>query len=106
MTLSTSRASYEDCFELFDQALEKADGIRVSAFDHGAAYHLFSRLQYARTLHRAEATEIYEPSQPEFGISIYDTLIVRRPRERDGRWWVYIEPRKVIGEVEELKAAE
>ena len=105
MTLSPSRAAYEDCFELLDQALA-GDGIRVSAEDSGAAQHLFMRLHYARTLSRDESRKLYEPEHPEFGISAYDGLIVRRPREREGRWWVYIEPRKVTGQVEELKAAE
>lgn len=106
MTTSLSRASYEDCFLLLDRALESAHGIRQSCASSGAANHLRVRLNTARILSRQEATEIHRPDDPAFGISPYDTLVIRRPIHADGRWWVYIEPRKILGKVEELGAAE
>ena len=106
MTYSTSRSAYEDCFDIFDRALASPKGIRVDGKGRGPAHHLAGRLQYARILSRAESREVNEPSAPGYGVSPYDSLIVRMPREEDGRWWVYIEPRAVEGEIQELGAAE
>ncbi len=104
MSLSPSRAAYEDCFELLERALAAKGGIRVSAERIGEAHQLLSRLNYARVMARQESREIYTPDHPKHGISPYDTLIVRMPREEDERWWIYIEPRRVVGEVQELAA--
>ncbi len=104
MSLPTSRTAYEDCFELFDRALAAKDGIRISAARIGEAYQLLSRLNYARSMARQESREIYKPDDPKFGTSPYDMLIVRTPREEDESWWIYIEPRRITGTIEELAA--
>ena len=106
MTISTSKSSYADCYDLFDRALESRQGIRTSVPDPGAGYHLRTRLHYARTLSRREAQEIYTEDHPAYGLSPYDPLRISAPREAEGKWWVYIEPRAIQGEVEELGAAE
>lgn len=104
MTTSTSRAAYSDCFELFDRALEKGR-IRIGFDTKGEAHQLFTRLQYSRILDREESTRIYEVEDPHYGISAYDPLIVRRPRDENEKWWVYIEPRSSAKyDVEELAA--
>jgi hypothetical protein len=105
MTISTSRTAYSDCFDLFDRALDSPRGIRNRCRDAGAANHLKVRLHYARTLSRREAREVYAEDDPAFGVSPYDPFVVR-VRAIEGVWWVYIEPRAVQGEVEELGAAE
>jgi len=105
MTTSTSKSSYGDCFDLFDRALESSHGIRNRCDSEGAAKHLRQRLNYARTLSRRESREIYAEDHPSFGISPYDPFMVL-VKNVDGAWWVYIEPRVVRGEVEELGAAE
>lgn len=105
MTTSTSKSAYTDCFELFDRAIESPKGIRNRCRDQGAANHLRVRLNSARILSRRESREIYVEDHPAFGISPYDPLVVR-VCYRDSSWWIYIEPRAIQGEVEELGAAE
>jgi hypothetical protein len=106
MSTSTSRSSYTDCFDTLDRALASPTGIRVPATTPGMAANLVTRLHYARQLSREEAKEIYSFDHPLYNISPYDPLIIRRPREIAGKWWVYIEPRQVVAGIEELKAAE
>ena len=103
MTFSTSIKSYADCFDLLDQALASNLGIRNRCDGPGDANQLRGRLHYARNLHRKESREIYEPDDPNYDISVYDPLVVKI-READGAWWVYIEHRRVAGEVQELAA--
>ena len=100
MTVSTSRAAYEDCFHLLDRAMDSPAGIRHSCPTSGAAHHLRVRLNYARVLSRNEHSAL-APDDPRLGTSPYDALIVRIHQDPD-RWWVYIEPRRLPGETEEL----
>ena len=104
MTVSTSRSAYNDCYDLFDRAAVPGSiGIRVSCETRGMANNLRTRLHYARKLNRELAKEMFEPDHPDHGKSVYDPLVVRVHSDGDG-WWVYIEPRVVQGEVEELHA--
>lgn len=105
MTLIASKTAYEDCYDILDRALASPAGIRTSCMGKGPAHHLNGRLQFARMLSRRESRDIHEPGQPGYDTSAYDTLIIRQPREEDGVWWIYIEPRKVTGEIEELAAS-
>ena len=102
MTVSTSRAAYEDCFHLLDRAMDSPAGIRHSCPTSGAAHHLRVRLNYARVLSRNESSTLLA-DDPRLGTSPYDALIIRIHPE-PGRWWVYIEPRRLPGETEELPA--
>jgi hypothetical protein len=101
MTVSTSRAAYEDCFHLLDRAMDSPAGIRHSCPTSGAANHLRVRLNYARILSRREHDALLA-DDPRLGTSPYDSLILPNPRFAEGKWWVYIEPRKLPGETEEL----
>lgn len=103
MTTSISRAAYSDCFDLFDRALANPDGIRYRCPTHGKANHLKTRLHYARVLDRREKMEIYLPDDPSHGVSPYDSLVVSVAHDDQ---WVYIQPRTMEGEIEELGAAE
>jgi|SRR5579872_884501 len=100
MPVSTSPRAYDDCFELFEQALSAPKGIRKRAPSAGKAKNLVSRLHKARQIHRLEMTAL-PPDNPDYGISPYDKLVCSF-REVDDSWWVYIEPRLLDGEVEEL----
>lgn len=102
MSASTSHASYDDCFQTFDEAMEQPNGIRIEASDDGAAHQLYTRLHFSRQMDRDNNKRIYDPGHKLYGISVYDALIVRRPKNIDGRWWVYVEPRKIAGRIEAL----
>jgi len=104
MPSSNSRTAYEDCFDLWNRALDSPRGIQVLISDFGAARHLRTRLHYARSLDRAQSREVYEVEDPQYGTSPFDPLVVRF-REHDGRCWVRIEHRTVnLADVQEIVA--
>lgn len=83
--------SYLDCLKLMDRALENTKGVRIAFNDMGAARHYRTRLHTARTIVRQDNTSVYDTDHPMHGRSIYDPLVVREPREEDGKIWLYIE---------------
>ena len=103
MSVSTSKAAYEDCYALLDRALESHVGIRHKQPNEGQAMIMRMRLNYARTLARDANAEIFPPDHPQHGISVYDPLLIRVVfDERD--WWIYIEQRTISEEhIEELQ---
>ena len=104
MPSSTNLGAYTDCIEVFDRALSSPEGIRIPFPDNGSGRQMMLRLQQARQLVREKSKEIYsDPSDPSWGTSPYDHLIVRVPRQIEGKWWVYIQPRLAsLGQIEEL----
>lgn len=103
MPVNTSRAAYSDCQQLFDKALAEAKGIRVPVATEGAGRQLVTRMNFFRKLDRKQSEAVWQdPANPNFGISAYDDLIVHMPKEADGRWWVYIDKRSRVIEVESL----
>ena len=101
MTTPTSRAAYKVYYDALDRAIDSPAGIRVGANNEGEAYQYRVRLHSARSLDRELNRQGREPSDPQYGISDYDNLIVR-VREEEGEWWVYIERAAVPGVIEEL----
>lgn len=89
MAGSTSRLSYQDCFELYDKALAAAKGIRHRAGSKDAAMHLKSRLHYARSIDRKDNREVYDEGEPLYGRSAYDPITIRL-RQHGGAWWLYL----------------
>lgn len=102
MSASTSHASYEDCFQTFDEAMAQANGIRIEVPSESEGMQLFTRLHFSRQMDRDNNKRIYALTDPMYGVSAYDPLIVRKPRFVDEKWWVYIEPRKINGRIEAL----
>jgi len=103
MVTSLAKNAYQDCFDLLDHALESPAGIRNGPFDTGGAHQLRTRLNQARVLSRQDARLIYQDDDPKWNTSAYDPLVIRI-KEIDEQYWVYIEPRKVAGQVQELAA--
>lgn len=91
MTAPTTRLSYGDAYEALDLAKDDAKGIRLKQKDYAAACTFRSRIHYARQIDRRDNLEIYEPSDPLYGRSVYDTLVVRIKQDTEEAWWVYIE---------------
>lgn len=102
MTVSTSRTAYEDCFALLDRAMSSPAGIRHSCSTEGKANYLRTRINYSRILSRRELSAALSDDDPSLGTSPYDALIVRTVDSGEGKWWVYIEPRRLDGVTEEL----
>src|SRR5215469_15576608 len=105
MPVTDAKAAYEDCFDILDRALTSPNGIRWSSETEGTAKYLIQRLNKARMISRKESKEIFPHDHPQYGTSAYDTLTVRAPVREDGKWWVYIKPRRIEGEIEELPGA-
>lgn len=94
MPTSTSRLSFTDCFELFDQALADPFGLAVGFEYEGDARQLRLRMNSARVLDREEnaATFADQPEHPLFGRSQYDELELKL-RKADGHTYILIEKR-------------
>lgn len=102
MTTPTSRGAYGPYFDALDKALEEKTGIRIKCQTQGDANQYRVRLHTARTLDRQLNRESREISDPYYGTSDYDKLIVRVRPNGDGTWWVYIQRNAIVGEIEVL----
>jgi hypothetical protein len=103
MSLSNSRLSYSDCFDLLDRALDEPRGIRAEVPSMNAAVYLRMRIHHARTIDRAENKVTYpDPDHPHHGRSPYDVLVIRL-EDGDPSAWVYIDKQIVeIGRIEAI----
>lgn len=92
MPTSTSRLSYEDCFDYFDQALADPKGLAMAFEFSGDARQFRLRMNAARALDREENARLYADNQnhPLFGRSMYDQLQLKI-REGDGKTYLLVE---------------
>lgn len=106
MSISTSRGSYKDCFDVWKAALDDAEGARVKMTDFDAANHFRMRMHTARAIDRRDNKEIYEQGDKMHGASIYDPLVVRIKNE-EGEFYVYVEHvGNSLGKIERLSSKE
>ena len=109
MSMNKSRTAYLDCFEIFDRAIASRSGIKVVLLDRGKAFHLRTRLNYARMMDREANREIYTEEDPHYGVSTYDALIIRNPTPYLDQWHLRVEKPTiedlVIEEIEDATAA-
>ncbi len=107
MSISTSRASYVDCYEYYDQALEQERGIRIQVQSYDYACHLRQRLHMARKIRRQDNEEIYpDPSHPMFGASPYDIIVVKIKTEDDNKVFVILEKIMMLTRITPLEVEE
>lgn len=104
MSLSNSRYAYTDCYAALDAALDDPRGGRLRCADYDAAMSLRARLHYARIIKRRESEQTYEPGDPRYGVTVYDTLVCRI-KNLNGTFYVYIEHRG-IAKIERLSEVE
>jgi hypothetical protein len=92
MSLPQRLDAYPDCIDVFDRALEEKTRVEFETYKEAKLFQL--RMCTCRALHRDETKRMYERTDPQWGRSPYDKLVVRQPVEDDGpgHWWVYIEP--------------
>lgn len=103
MTTPTSRGAYGPYYDALDRALETKAGIRIECATRGDANQYRVRLHSARTLDRELNRDAREPSDKNYGSSDYDNLVVRVKPGPNGKWWVYIQPNAIIGNIEDLE---
>lgn len=108
MSLPKSRNAYQDCYILYERALEATHGIRFNVESEDAAIHLRMRMHTARTIDRDDNSAMHPRGAPMHGCSAFDPLQILIRSDADDLWWVYIEPRAVhiIGDIEELQPYE
>jgi hypothetical protein len=90
LSLSNIISTYEDCFELFQRALDHEVGVRVPIGDYGSARFFQMRMHNGRALMRAENRRIYLENDIRWGKSIYDVLTVLLRQDTTGVWWIYV----------------
>ncbi len=107
MSISTSRASYLDCYQYYDQALEEERGIRIQVQSYDYACHLRQRLHMARKIRREDNAEIYpDADHPMHGASPYDIVVVKIKTEDDGKVFVILEKIMLLTRIEALPPEE
>lgn len=106
MSISTSRASYLDCYQYYDQALEEERGIRIRVQNYDYACHLRQRLHMARKIRREDNADIYpDLDHPLHGASPYDIIVVKIKTEDSGVW-VILEKIMLLTNIEVLPVEE
>jgi len=91
VTFSNSRQAYQDCYTIFDKALDDPVGVRVAMPDEKAARWMRNRLHRARLIHRQDNAELYDQGHPMHNASPFDVLVVRIKEDTEGGTWLYIE---------------
>jgi hypothetical protein len=104
MTHPNSLTSYDDCFALLDKTMETERGIEIPKESKKSAHYLVARLNYARRLQRKINEQAWPVTDKRHYGTQYDEMVIRSPKEKDGKWWVRIERTRVadFNEVREL----
>jgi hypothetical protein len=74
---NTSITSYVDIRAALDKALESQKGVRLRFPDAKAAMTFKGRVHSLRFLDRKENKKIYNETDPMYGRSVYDPLMVK-----------------------------
>lgn len=108
MPVSSSRLAYDDCFLLYEKALEDPVGARfqVASGDLGQTRYFITRMHQARAIDRKDNKAIFpDPGAPLHGRSIYDPLTVQLKQDTEGLWWVYVSKTTIApDQIESLSA--
>lgn len=86
MSTSTSRLSFQDCFDLLDQAIADPKGVRVKFAENGDAWQFRLRIHAARKLDRKANAETYAEDHAMYGRSAYDVITARIITDSNGIW--------------------
>lgn len=93
MAISSSRISYNDCFDHWDKAVADAIGIRIRFATEQEAWSYNLRLNKARRIDRDENQKTYSTDHPMHTQSVYDEFAVRK-RQEGGAWFLYLVRKK------------
>lgn len=94
MPVSNSRLSYNDCFTLFEKALEDKKGARFQVNDglhRGDSWQFRLRMHQARQIDRNDNKALHpDPGMPLHGRSEFDPLMIQIKQDTEMKWWVYV----------------
>lgn len=95
MPLPKSIHAYNDCKEIYERAMDsvlaEGPGVRVRQPDWDAANYLRMRMNNARAINRRDNQDIYEPGDPLYKASEWDTLMVTIKKVGE-EFYLYVEP--------------
>jgi hypothetical protein len=99
MPYAGSITSYPDIVSALDRAIESPKGIRLLFESEAARMTFTGRAHSFRHLDRRENSKMYAQSDPMYGRSAYDPLMIRKGtiREADGRTIYPVEIVKLEG---------
>jgi hypothetical protein len=106
MTMSNSRLSYEDCYDLMTQALNTPLGSRAWIGSREAAYTYRLKLNKARALDRKLNAEAFPQGHKMHGGSEFDELMFKIRQDENGEFWVYLEKALAPTHVEAIEPRE
>lgn len=79
MSMPKTLIAYGDIQDTLDRALSAPKGVSISFPTYGAAVHFRQRIYSYRKLLRDESLKVYESTSPEYGRSVYDSLVITTP---------------------------
>lgn len=112
MTTPKSRLAYQTHFDIFDQAMADAKGLRIRMPDRGQAWRMRLEMHHARSIDRDDNRITYDEGHRLHGCSIYDQLLITIEESKD-ETWLYLHKRNIsafhienLSEVTEAAQAE
>ena len=103
MSLTDQRAAYEDCYRLYERAVNsrRGAGVRVPFPTENEAKFFALRMNKARSIQRRDSRRIYSLDAPLYDTSEFDHLqVIVRPDSADPpEWWVFVKPHAVAFDV-------
>lgn len=101
MSQPRALAAFSDCEEYFERALNSPNGIAVTLDTAGLAVQFKAKMNTYRERLRKQSRQVYEPTDPQYGVSPYDKFKLTTDQTNDCR--VLIRPYNIaVKSVEEL----
>lgn len=89
--------AYKDCQEYLDNALDSEEGISLELETKGMATRMMQRLNTCRKLYRERSKEMFQQSDPQWGVSPWDHLVVKKDPDNEVKVIITQQRIKVVG---------
>ena len=105
MSLPTTPAAYNDCYEIWTAATTLRGGCRsLVGPDFAKAVYLRMRMHQARQILRNINRRAYPTENPLWNTSEFDAFKVSIKEDSDGNHWLYVEPHGNWAAVDSIEA--
>lgn len=106
MSLTDQRAAYDDCYRLYQAAVDspRGAGVRTTFPTKNQATFFQTRMNKARAIMRRDNRRAYPTTHPLYDTSEFDYLQVLIREDTEGTWWIYVKPHAVAFDVIETLA--
>jgi len=92
VSLPDSPGAYNDCYDLYQRAIDTPGGVRTLLSTKNEAYFFQLRMHKFRTIQRRNSRRTYPTDHPLYDTSEFDPLQVTIREDTEGGWWVYVKP--------------